>query len=65
MDRDLALETSTCQQTLGTFVPFRGHSFWQFALGLYFISLGINYVPLLLYAVAITRRQRARAEMGG
>jgi hypothetical protein len=49
---------------LGTFVLFRGHSFWQIALGLYFISLGINYVPLLVYAVAITRRQSARAEIG-
>jgi len=49
---------------LGTFVLFRGHSFWQIALGLYFISLGINYVPLLVYAVAITRGQGARAEMG-
>jgi hypothetical protein len=49
---------------LGTFVLFRGHSFWQIALGLYFISLGINYVPLLVYAVAITRGQSARAEMG-
>ena len=49
---------------LGTVVLFRGHSFWQLALGLYFISLGINYVPLLVYAVAITRGQSARAEMG-
>ena len=49
---------------LGTFVLFRGHSFWQFALGLYFVSLGINYVPLLVYAVAITRGQSARVEMG-
>jgi hypothetical protein len=29
----------------------------------YFISRGINY-PLLAYAVSITRRQSARAEMG-
>jgi hypothetical protein len=49
---------------LGTFVLFRGHSFWQLALGLYLISLGINYVPMLVYAVAITRGQSARAEMG-
>jgi hypothetical protein len=49
---------------LGTFVLFRGHSFWQLALGLYLISLGINYVPMLVYAVAITKGQSARAEMG-
>jgi hypothetical protein len=49
---------------LGMFVLFRGHSFWQFILGLYLISLGINYVPMLFYAVAITRGRSARAEMG-
>ncbi len=49
---------------LGAFVLFRGHSFWQLALGLYFISLGINYVPMLVYAVGITRGQSARAAMG-
>lgn len=50
---------------LGTFVLFRGHSIWQLILGLYLISLGINYVPMLIYAVAITRRRSARAEIGG
>lgn len=49
---------------LGTFVLLRGNSFWQFALGLYLVSLGINYVPMLIYAVAITRDGSARAEMG-
>jgi membrane protein implicated in regulation of membrane protease activity len=49
---------------LGTFVLFRGHSFWQLILGLYLLSLGINYVPMLVYAVAISRKQSARAEMG-
>ncbi|HEY1471334.1 MAG TPA: hypothetical protein VGF61_20015 [Candidatus Acidoferrum sp.] len=48
---------------LGTFVLLRGNSFWQSALGLYFISLGINYVPMLIYAVVITRDGSARAEM--
>jgi len=49
---------------LGIFVLFRGHSFWQLVLGLYLISLGVNYVPMLVDAAAITRRQSARAEMG-
>lgn len=49
---------------LGTFVLFRANSFWQIALGLYLISLGINYVPMLVYAVAVTKGQSARAEMG-
>jgi len=49
---------------LGTFVLFRGHSFWQLILGLYLVSLGINYVPMLAYAIAITTKQSARAELG-
>ena len=49
---------------LGIFVLLRGRSFWQVALALYFISLGINYVPMLLYAIAIARDNSARAEIG-
>ena len=48
---------------LGTFVLLRGHSFWQAMLGLYLISLGINYVPMLVYAIVISRKQSARVEM--
>ena len=48
---------------LGAFILMRGHSMWQLALGVYFISLGINYIPLLVYAVAITRGQSARTEI--
>jgi hypothetical protein len=48
---------------LGMFVLFRGHSFWQHILGLYLISLGINYVPMLVCAVAIKRGKSARAEI--
>ncbi|MGB8478244.1 MAG: hypothetical protein WCE63_05315 [Acidobacteriaceae bacterium] len=36
----------------------------KLVLGLYLISLGINYVPMLVYAVGITRSQSARVEMG-
>ena len=50
---------------LGSFVLFRGHSFWQLVLGLYLISLGINYVPMLVYAVGITRSQSARSDHAG
>lgn len=49
---------------LGVFTLFRGHSFVQLALGLYLISLGINYVPMLIYAIAITQGDSAKAEMG-
>ena len=48
---------------LGIFVLFRGHSFWQIVLGIYLICLGINYVPMLFYALAISTRQDARVEM--
>jgi hypothetical protein len=48
---------------LGLFVLFRGHSFWQVALGMYLMSLGVNYVPMLAYAVAIGSRQRAHEEI--
>ena len=34
-----------------------------FALGLYLISLGINYVPMLIYAVAMTKNDSALAEI--
>src|SRR5579863_3053695 len=49
---------------LGAFVLHRGHSFWQFVLGAYLLLLGINYVPMLAYAVAITSGKSAKAEMG-
>ncbi|MFI5271485.1 MAG: hypothetical protein ACHQ4H_00450 [Ktedonobacterales bacterium] len=31
--------------------------------GAYALSIGINYVPLLLYAIALARRNTARAEV--
>ena len=50
---------------LGAFVLFRGHgSFLQSLLGLYLISLGFNYVPMLIYAITINRAKSARAELG-
>jgi hypothetical protein len=49
---------------LGAFVLYRGQSAWQSILGLYLISLGVNYVPMLVYAVAIARWHSAEAELG-
>lgn len=49
---------------LGVFILFRGHSLTQLVLGLYLISLGINYVPMLIYAVAIAKGASARREIG-
>lgn len=48
---------------LGLIVMFRGHSFWQLALGLYFLCLGINYVPLFVYALSIGNKERAQSEL--
>lgn len=51
---------------LGIFVLVREHgSVAQTVLGLYLISLGVNYIPILVYAIAITRARSVRAELGG
>lgn len=48
----------------GIFTILRGHSVWQTLFGAYLLSLGVNYVPLLLYGIAIARHHSARAELG-
>ena len=50
---------------LGVFVLLRAGSVWQIALGLYFLTLGLNYVPMLVYAIDIARHRSALAEIGG
>ena len=50
---------------LGLFVLIRGHSFWQLALGIYLICVGINYLPMLAYAVSISNKERAQTELAG
>lgn len=49
---------------LGVFVLFRSQSPLQLALGLYLVTLGINYIPLLAYAIAIAQTKSARSELG-
>jgi len=50
---------------LGIFVLVRAQrSLAQICLGVYFISLTINYVPMLIYAIVITRANSARRELG-
>ncbi len=49
---------------LGIFVLARGHSAWQFLLGFYFVFLGVNYVPMLWWTIAIGSRENARQEIG-
>src|SRR5271166_1119765 len=48
---------------LGVFVLFRAHSFWQLLLGIYLICLGINYVPMLVYAIVVGNKVNAREEL--
>ena len=48
---------------LGVFTLLRAGSYWQLVLGLYLILLGINYVPMLAYALAISKGQSAQAEI--
>jgi hypothetical protein len=48
---------------LGIFILFRSHSIGQYAFGAYLACLGINYVPMLIYMIAIGSRQNAQAEI--
>jgi|SRR6516225_2915352 hypothetical protein len=49
---------------LGIFVLFRSRSAGQAILGVYFLCLGINYLPLFVYARSIRSKERARGELG-
>lgn len=49
---------------LGAVTLEHARSFWQEAFGLYLICLGVNYLPMLVYAIDITRKQSGRAELG-
>lgn len=48
---------------LGIFIALRAHSAFQWAMGINFLAMGLNYVPLLVYAVSLTRSGDARALM--
>lgn len=39
------------------------HSPWLLVFGCYVLLVGVNYLPLLLYAVVMVRRKSARAEV--
>jgi len=49
---------------LGFFILLRSHSIWQMILGWYILSMGVNYVPMLVYAIAMVRHRGARPELG-
>ena len=48
---------------LGAFTLLRGGPHWQLAVGLYLVLLGINYVPMLVCAVAISKGGSTHAEI--
>jgi hypothetical protein len=49
--------------SLGILTLLRSHSLGGLLFGSYLISLGINYVPLLVYAIRIARNHTAHAEI--
>jgi len=48
---------------LGAFTVARTRSVGGIAFGIALIGLGVNYVPLLLHAIDLVRRQKADAEI--
>ena len=48
---------------LGAFIAVRARSVGQYVMALYFITLGVNYVPLLVYVLLLRQRSTARAEI--
>jgi hypothetical protein len=48
---------------LGIWTLWRSESIGGTLVGAYLVSLGINYVPLLLYAIDIARQGTAQAEI--
>ena len=48
---------------LAAFIAMRAHSWGQYLMAAYFVALGINYLPLLGYAVQFRNRERAHAEI--
>ena len=48
---------------IGLLTLKRSHSGWGILVGAYLLSLAVNYVPLLLYAIAIVRQRSAQEEV--
>ena len=50
--------------SVGAFTLWHADSCPQFTFGFYLVSLGINYVLMLFYALGINSSENARAEIG-
>lgn len=48
---------------LGAPTLHRSASGWQLALGIYLILFGINYIPMPIYAIGVTKTGSARDEL--
>lgn len=48
---------------LGVLTLLRSHSMGGIVLGAYLLLIGVNYVPLLLHAISIVRRNSAHYEI--
>src|SRR5215469_5880729 len=48
---------------LGVLILFRSHSVGGIALGAYLLCIGVNYLPLLLYAISLVRLDSAPYEI--
>lgn len=49
---------------LGIFILFRSHTVGQIILGVYFLCLGINYVPMFIHTLSIGNKENAVTELG-
>jgi hypothetical protein len=49
---------------LGVFVLLRTNAAWQTAVGVYFLCLGFNYIPMLSWVLSVRDRGSAWAELG-
>jgi len=50
--------------SLGGYILWRSNSYPQLTFGFYFVSLAVNNMLMLLYALEINNRESARAEIG-
>lgn len=56
--------TALLSLSIGALILWRADSFQLFTFGFYFISLCINYMVMLRYALELNTREMARAEIG-
>lgn len=48
---------------LGLWLLAASRAQWQFSLGIYLLAIAVNYLPLLIYSIAIARKGSAVEEV--